>query len=313
MSAQSKKQLKPVDAHKQATGKGKTKPRLSPKQGRALLRRAALIRIGQWRHANGVEPVNLADIALVIADIVVFDYGGLTLSSLNRLAAKMQACIPESIAVQAIERVEAALRGRALRYRMFSDRTAGRLLGLTRFERHLIEQDTGKAISTVLGTDETREEVKAERKERKDKRETTRKNQKKRKIYVRNWKTRQRRNAGAVPRAEYEANSASRTKPWEAFGISERTWRRRGKPTPPVGRSAGTQQAKNTPENTWEIGDRSAGTACKDEVLQYDYQPRSGPLARLRRPLGAARSRVPAICDSAARDGARPARDRARS
>lgn len=34
----------------------------------------------------------------------------------------------------------------------------------------------------------------------------------------------------AVPRAEYEANGISRSKPWEAFGISRATWYRRGKP-----------------------------------------------------------------------------------
>jgi hypothetical protein len=38
-----------------------------------------------------------------------------------------------------------------------------------------------------------------------------------------------RRQNGAKPRAEYEAQSLSRTKPWEAEGISRRTWyRRRG-------------------------------------------------------------------------------------
>lgn len=42
-----------------------------------------------------------------------------------------------------------------------------------------------------------------------------------------------RRAKGAKPRATYEAASASRTKPWEAFGISRRTWERRGKPIPP--------------------------------------------------------------------------------
>lgn len=38
----------------------------------------------------------------------------------------------------------------------------------------------------------------------------------------------------AMPRAEYEANSYSRTKPWEHFGISRRTWYNRGKPMPNV-------------------------------------------------------------------------------
>lgn len=33
-----------------------------------------------------------------------------------------------------------------------------------------------------------------------------------------------RRRAGAIPRQEYEANSLSNTKPWEAEGISRRTW-----------------------------------------------------------------------------------------
>ncbi len=44
--------------------------------------------------------------------------------------------------------------------------------------------------------------------------------------------TADRRAAGVRPRAEYEAQSASQTKPWERFGISRRTWERRGKPQP---------------------------------------------------------------------------------
>lgn len=36
----------------------------------------------------------------------------------------------------------------------------------------------------------------------------------------------------ALPRAEYEANSISRAKPWDSMGISRRTWYRHGKPTP---------------------------------------------------------------------------------
>lgn len=35
----------------------------------------------------------------------------------------------------------------------------------------------------------------------------------------------------ALPRAEYEANSISRAKPWEALGISRTTWYNKGKPT----------------------------------------------------------------------------------
>lgn len=36
----------------------------------------------------------------------------------------------------------------------------------------------------------------------------------------------------AQPRAEYEAQSAQRTRPWERLGISRATWYRRGKPLP---------------------------------------------------------------------------------
>ena len=36
----------------------------------------------------------------------------------------------------------------------------------------------------------------------------------------------------AIPRAEYEANSISRAKPWEAMGMSRATWYNKGKPEP---------------------------------------------------------------------------------
>jgi predicted transcriptional regulator len=39
------------------------------------------------------------------------------------------------------------------------------------------------------------------------------------------------RNYVAVPRAEYEANSLSRSKPWEALGMSRASWYLKGKPT----------------------------------------------------------------------------------
>jgi predicted transcriptional regulator len=35
----------------------------------------------------------------------------------------------------------------------------------------------------------------------------------------------------AVPRAEYEAKSITRAKPWETLGMSRATWYRKGKPT----------------------------------------------------------------------------------
>lgn len=38
----------------------------------------------------------------------------------------------------------------------------------------------------------------------------------------------------ATPRAEYEANSITRAKPWAALGISRRTWYNHGKPAAPI-------------------------------------------------------------------------------
>ena len=44
--------------------------------------------------------------------------------------------------------------------------------------------------------------------------------------------TARRQAAGSIDRATYEANSLSRKKPWEALGMSRRTWYRAGKPMP---------------------------------------------------------------------------------
>jgi hypothetical protein len=45
--------------------------------------------------------------------------------------------------------------------------------------------------------------------------------------------TRTVRRIAAVPRAEWEANSIARAKPWEALGMSRATWYRKGKPLIP--------------------------------------------------------------------------------
>jgi hypothetical protein len=34
----------------------------------------------------------------------------------------------------------------------------------------------------------------------------------------------------SMPRAEYEVNSITRSKPWESMGMSRATWYRKGKP-----------------------------------------------------------------------------------
>lgn len=55
---------------------------------------------------------------------------------------------------------------------------------------------------------------------------------KQRRARDRQRKANDRRAKGLVPRQQYEANAASRTKPWEAEGISRATWYRRKRASP---------------------------------------------------------------------------------
>jgi hypothetical protein len=73
---------------------------------------------------------------------------------------------------------------------------------------------------------------------------------------------RRRRSRGARPRAEYEANSLARAKPWEAEGMSRRTWYRRI-------RGTGPKPANPTLKNG---GD--GGTSAKPAIfLSADFTP----------------------------------------
>jgi hypothetical protein len=83
----------------------------------------------------------------------------------------------------------------------------GQLLGLRDAERQRL------GLRTIRACDVSGEEYQGRRRERR-----------------RRSMQRLRRARGVAPRAEYEANSDSRTKPWLAFGISRSTWQRRGKP-----------------------------------------------------------------------------------
>jgi hypothetical protein len=55
-----------------------------------------------------------------------------------------------------------------------------------------------------------------------------------------------RRRAGAKPRAEYEADSLTRTQPWKELGISESTWRRRRRKAGDRSARAAVLRTKNT-------------------------------------------------------------------
>lgn len=86
----------------------------------------------------------------------------------------------------------------------YSAETLGKRFNLTRDER------TRLKITTIRAAGQTTAEIEADRKSRE-----------------RAAKLTKARKKGAKPRDVYEANSISRTKPWEAEGISRRTWYRR--------------------------------------------------------------------------------------
>jgi hypothetical protein len=84
----------------------------------------------------------------------------------------------------------------------------GARLRLTEAERHRLR------ITTIGAIDLTKDERKARRRHRARHRDELR-----------------RRRKGAKTRADYEANSISRNKPWERLGMSRAKWYRAGKPT----------------------------------------------------------------------------------
>lgn len=51
-----------------------------------------------------------------------------------------------------------------------------------------------------------------------------------------------RRKSGAISRAEYETGSAARAEPWQAVGMSRRSWYRKGKPSPSSSQLAQVQK-----------------------------------------------------------------------
>jgi hypothetical protein len=135
----------------------------------------------------------------------------------------------------------------------------GRLIGLTDSDR------TRLAITSIGAIDVPRAARLARREEKKKARRKA-----------------ARRASGMRPREEYETTSASRTRPWEAFGISRSTWERRGKPVPP------SADESVTPSNlsTYVLGTRlTSGSkqAGKDTAASAEDGAKS--LARARRGL----------------------------
>jgi hypothetical protein len=95
--------------------------------------------------------------------------------------------------------------------RRFKADTVAAKLGLTAAERTML------GISTIGAIDFAKEKRLARRRER-----------------DRARKERERRARGDERRADYEAKSTNRARPWEALGMSRRTWYRRQRGTGPA-------------------------------------------------------------------------------
>jgi hypothetical protein len=117
----------------------------------------------------------------------------------------------------------------------------GDKIQLTAAERSLLR------ITTIAAWDQTAEQRLVLGKERKRERERERRRKK-------------RAAAGCTPREQYEAGSKERTRPWEADGISKRTWYRRRQ----VG---GTSTVSS---NTLTAGQRTCATASQRRGAEID-------------------------------------------
>ncbi|NJL06960.1 MAG: hypothetical protein HC900_00875 [Methylacidiphilales bacterium] len=208
--------------------------KLSPMQWRALVRLSEAKKIIAHRTAFGAALGDLSGWAWMLADAFAFKRGDYTsFAEFERQIANRYGVdfrVPPTDAMRALERVGRLVRVHAeeagferlsdhlsdeqraeieaKRYRLFSNRFAGTLIGVT------AEEVLFLGLTTFIGVDESDDEVAARRAEAKREREFAR-------------SRRRREAAGATPREEYEANSTSRAKPWEAEGISRRTWYRR--------------------------------------------------------------------------------------
>ena len=112
-----------------------------------------------------------------------------------------------------------------------------------------------------------------------DKRERKRR----RKERNRQSKERKRRKNGAKTRAEYEATSISRAKPWEAQGISRITWYRRQKAARCTGPGTAVEQKVNC---GGKVNDTSPSTAVLLYAVDTPVSPNKEGLKRGRVPLG---------------------------
>ena len=228
--------------------------KLSPIAGRMLRRRGDLIRLAKWRSAHGVVS-NLGNLAWVMADCLAFGRHAVDHESFSDLARRMCVNIPEDTVMEKIHLVSDCMEAKGPNYEPFNSGTAGRMLDL-----NVIELQEAK-VTTMSAVDEFEEQTRARRREN-------------RAATARERDRRRRQAAGARPRAAYEAESASKTKPWEQHGISRAKWYRRqkqGEIGPPAARQV-------RPHDTTEVRQVPAHDTTK--MRQVPAQGETGPRAR---------------------------------
>ena len=198
---------------------------------RAFQRLNDLVRLGGWRRHNGIViEDHFQALALLIADamaVVRYRAGkrhrDLTFQNFKFRTKEMGILFPEEVVMDALDEVSLRVERKGRDYRLYSGLAAGRMLQLSHIER--VETKAW----TITAADICPAEAKALAHERKLAAQSARREA-------------ARAAKGCKPRHQYEAESAEKTKPWLALGISRRTWYRRGKPTPINSRS----RARNT-------------------------------------------------------------------
>lgn len=182
--------------------------KLDKTHGLQLRRRGELARLYRHRLRFNIAIVDFQAWANMIAEVAAFGWRSLDFHEFNAVARGIGIEIPEKTAMAAIHYVAGLMERKGKDYKPTHPTAAGRILDVTCEEKLFLE------LRTFHGVDENAEERAARLSETKRERDRNAKRVKRVKLKRRH---------------QYEAESLSRTKPWEALGICRRTWERRRK------------------------------------------------------------------------------------
>ena len=206
-----------------APTKSRNKQTLPPIYGRMFRRRGELVRLAQARQDVDVD---LDHWLRAMCDVLVFSPHGCDHDTFMRLATKMCIAVDEDDAMTAIHETERIRKWKGKQYQPMKDETLGELLNVT------VEEVVACQIRTMKPIDETEDQAA----ERRTMDTRTRKARHRQKISDEERQRRQaidreRRWRKGVVRPRHE--SLMQLRPWEAEGVSRRTWyRRRGTDQP---------------------------------------------------------------------------------